>query len=77
MNLNSIQVYCNDNQTRTFISLAIAGKKSTAVQNLQHIANQLDGCLNEFKLPQFYKVSTTKTIDLIVPKLRKLYAANS
>lgn len=55
--LNSIQIYCNDNQSRTFISLSLAKIDSNAKQNLQSIVNQLDNCLQEFKLPTFYKVS--------------------
>ncbi|XP_055305183.1 U6 snRNA phosphodiesterase 1 [Sitodiplosis mosellana] len=55
INLSSIQIYCNDNQTRTFISLSFAEKNTNSTQNLQNIVNQLDSCLKEFKLPSFYK----------------------
>lgn len=60
MNLNSIKVYCNDNESRTFISLAIANVNFNATRNLQYIVNQLNGCLSEFKLPPFYEVSTIR-----------------
>ncbi|XP_031628701.1 U6 snRNA phosphodiesterase [Contarinia nasturtii] len=55
MNFNTIQIYCNDNQTRTFISLSFVDKESVAAQILEYIVNKLDNCLNEFKLPPFYK----------------------
>lgn len=58
INLCSIQIYCNDNQTRTFVSLSFAEKDTNVTQNLQYIVNQLDSCLKDFKLPCFYKVST-------------------
>lgn len=57
IHLNSIQIYCNDNQSRTFISLSLAKQHSNARENLHSIVKQLDNCLMEFKLPAFYQVS--------------------
>lgn len=57
IDLNSIEVYCNDNRTRTFLSLSFGGANTRAEHNLQNIVRRLDSCLEEFKLPPFYKVN--------------------
>lgn len=58
IDLNSIAIYCNDNRTRTFLSLSFAEANSRAEQNLQNIVRKLDSCFEEFKLPPFYKVTS-------------------
>lgn len=60
INLNSIRIYCNDNQTRTFISLSLAEMSSNTKENLQYIVQRLDNCLADFKLAPFYKVNMRK-----------------
>lgn len=57
IHLDSIKIYCNDNQSRTFISLSLAKHNPNANTNLQSIVKQLDNSLMDFKLPAFYKVS--------------------
>lgn len=66
VNLNSIEFYCNDNQSRTFIGLSNTDTKSMSLakQNLQSIVQKLDNCLEEFKLPAFYEVSTFKNSNI-------------
>lgn len=57
IHFNSIKIYCNDNQSRTFISLSIDDEPSATTQSLSFIVKQLNGCLEEFKLPPFYQVN--------------------
>lgn len=73
MNLNSIRVYCNDNETRTFISIAFANDNLNATQNLRCIVNQLNSCLSEFKLPPFYEVSTIRQKIILPQNYRKFH----
>lgn len=55
--LNTIKVYCNDNRTRTFISLAFVDVASANQRHLCDLVARLDKTLAEFKLPAFYNVS--------------------
>lgn len=59
INLSSIEIFCNDNGTRTFLSISIAEMDSTVKKSLNYITKQLDNCLAEFKLAPFYKVKST------------------
>ncbi|KAL3275219.1 hypothetical protein HHI36_019988 [Cryptolaemus montrouzieri] len=45
------RVYCNEERTRTFIGLEIKTGRDT----LRSLVKDLDKCLLEFKLPQFYE----------------------
>lgn len=57
MPLNSIRIYCNDNKTRTFISLSLNEMDSSAQRNVCEIVKRLDDCLRDFNLPPFYEVN--------------------
>lgn len=57
--LNTIEIYCNDNRTRTFLSLAFVDTESINQRHLCDIVSRLDKGLAEFKLEPFYKVSAT------------------
>lgn len=48
----SLNVYCNEERTRTFIGLQIR----TGYDSLLKLVEVLDECLVDFKLPTFYKV---------------------
>lgn len=52
---DSFKVYCNEERTRTFIGLQTV----TAFDTLMKLVNTLNGCLGEFRLPEFYKVINT------------------
>lgn len=56
LHLNSIMIYCNDNQSRTFISLSIADMPASTQQSLSFIVDKMNSCLGEFKLAPFYQV---------------------
>lgn len=45
-----LEVYCNDERTRTFL-----GIKTVDGANLEKVTNTLDECLEEFKLPKYYE----------------------
>lgn len=55
--LNTVKIYCNDNQTRTFVSLTFIETTFPVQQKLCDIVFRLDNSLGEFNLPSFYKVS--------------------
>ena len=50
LSLNKLQVYCNDDKTRTFVGL----ETTAGVQDLQRLTHGVDKCLKEYKLPPFY-----------------------
>ena len=50
LSLNKLQVYCNDDKTRTFVGL----ETTAGVQDLQRLTYGVDKCLKEYKLPPFY-----------------------
>lgn len=45
-------MYRNDDRTRTFVGLTVADDQCA---QFQQIVNQLDRCLQEFRLPDYYK----------------------
>ncbi|XP_054712226.1 U6 snRNA phosphodiesterase 1-like isoform X2 [Uloborus diversus] len=49
--LQSLDVYENEEKTRTFLGL----KAHTGFEKLEKIADKVDSCLLEFKLPTFYQ----------------------
>lgn len=55
--LSTIKIYCNENRSRTFISLAFVDAVSMNQQYVCDIVARLDQSLGEFNLPSFYKVS--------------------
>ncbi|XP_068917572.1 U6 snRNA phosphodiesterase 1 [Tenebrio molitor] len=46
-----LEIYCNEEKTRTFIGLQI----KTGYDSLLKLVQCLDNCLGEFKLPKFYE----------------------
>ncbi|KAH1002844.1 U6 snRNA phosphodiesterase 1 isoform X2 [Dendroctonus ponderosae] len=48
---DGLKVYCNEEKTRTFISLEIRCGHNTLVQ----LVDAVDRCLDDFELPTFYK----------------------
>lgn len=50
--LDNLQVYCNEERTRTFISFQVVIGNDSLTKCVQ----QLDKCLEDFRLPTFYKV---------------------
>lgn len=51
LRLRDINVYCNDERTRTFVALLLAPDDRAPVQRC---VADLDGVLREFRLPAFY-----------------------
>ncbi|XP_045462546.1 U6 snRNA phosphodiesterase [Harmonia axyridis] len=51
LTFGNLQVYCNEEKTRTFIGLEVTSAHDT----LNSIIEELDKCLSEFQLPLFYK----------------------
>lgn len=49
---DSLNVYCNEERTRTFIGVEI----KTGYDSLFNLVKIFNGCLTEFRLPEFYKV---------------------
>lgn len=56
----SLNIYCNEERTRTFVGLQIR----TGYDSLIKLVEALDSCLKEFNLPTFYKVF--KPINIIL-----------
>lgn len=50
---DTLQVYCNEERTRTFLGLCIKSGRDTLV----NIVDALNKGLTEFNLPTFYNVS--------------------
>ena len=50
LSLDKLQVYTNDDRTRTFVGL----EASAGVKDLQKLTYSVDKCLKEFNLPSFY-----------------------
>ena len=48
--LDKLQVYTNDDKTRTFVGLEATG----GVRELQKLTANVDYCFSEYKLPAFY-----------------------
>jgi len=48
--LDKLQVYTNDDKTRTFVGL----ETKMGVQQLKKLSNCVDVCFNEYRLPPFY-----------------------
>ncbi|KAF2898874.1 hypothetical protein ILUMI_07302 [Ignelater luminosus] len=48
---NTLNVYCNEERTRTFIGLDIKSGYDTLCKLVEH----LDSCMDEFNLPHFYE----------------------
>lgn len=53
MLFGGLKVYCNEEKTRTFLSLQTRCGHDTLVQ----LVDAVDRCLDDFELPTFYKVS--------------------
>ncbi|XP_022250385.1 U6 snRNA phosphodiesterase-like isoform X2 [Limulus polyphemus] len=51
VSFNSVDVYANQEETRTFIGL----KVHHGINYLKQLTERVNNCLEEFKLPQFYK----------------------
>lgn len=49
--LGSLKLYCNDEKTRTFLSLQV---EDTQTNQLKELVEKTDDCLTQFKLPKFY-----------------------
>lgn len=54
LGFESVEVYCNEEKTRTFIALKA---DFIAHRQLIDITKKIDKILEDFKLPQFYHVS--------------------
>ncbi|XP_050351668.1 U6 snRNA phosphodiesterase 1-like isoform X2 [Nymphalis io] len=52
LNFDSVEVYCNEEKTRTFIAL---GVDAISHAYLNNILKQIDSLLDDFKLPTFYE----------------------
>ena len=50
LSLDKLQVYANDDRTRTFVGL----EASVGVKELQKLTYSVDKCLREYNLPSFY-----------------------
>ena len=50
LSLDKLQVYANDDRTRTFVGL----EASAGVKDLQKLTYSVDKCLKEYNLPSFY-----------------------
>lgn len=53
LTLGNLEVFCNDNRTRTFI-----GFLAYPQDVLSECVNQLDIVLSDYDLPKYYEVST-------------------
>lgn len=53
IHMEKVNVYCNDDRTRTFVALSVAAEDCVP---MKRIVDALDRCLDEFKLPPFYQV---------------------
>lgn len=54
LNFDSVEVYCNDEETRTFVALKV---DLWSHKILYDITLKIDDILEEYKLPKFYDVS--------------------
>ncbi|XP_046968533.1 U6 snRNA phosphodiesterase 1-like isoform X2 [Vanessa cardui] len=52
LNFDSVEVYCNEENTRTFIALGVDALSHAYLNN---ILKQIDSLLDDFKLPTFYE----------------------
>nr|XP_026499150.1 U6 snRNA phosphodiesterase-like isoform X2 [Vanessa tameamea] len=52
LNFDSVEVYCNEENTRTFIALGVDALSHAYLNN---ILKQIDTLLDDFKLPTFYE----------------------
>lgn len=52
MELSDIKVYCNEDQSRTFIGITVESTNNS----LQRLSQILDELLTEYQLPTFYEV---------------------
>jgi len=50
LSLDKLQVYANDDKTRTFVGL----EATVGVKELQKLTSSVDHCFREYKLPPFY-----------------------
>lgn len=50
LSLDKLQVYTNDDKTRTFVGL----EATVGVKELQKLTTSVDYCFSEYKLPSFY-----------------------
>lgn len=64
--LNGFNVYGNDERTRTFIALQVAQGDDKRCSHLQDIVNNIDKCLQQFRLPDYYKVSIRLLFELLL-----------
>lgn len=54
LNLDTVNVYCNDDCTTTFVAIAVPDIYCAPLKSL---VEKFNNCLGEYKLPVFYKVS--------------------
>lgn len=52
LNFDSVEVYCNEEKTRTFLAL---GVDAISHEYLINIVEKIDNILGDFKLPKFYE----------------------
>lgn len=52
MTLGNLEVFCNDNSTRTFIGFLVQPQEI-----LSECVNQLDNVMSDYNLPKYYEVS--------------------
>lgn len=60
---DSVEVYCNEEKTRTFIAIKADIYSSKILAN---ITDKIDGILEDYKLPKFYKVCEYFLIHVII-----------
>lgn len=53
LNLDKINVYCNDECTTTFVGIDVSEMYSAPLKTL---VGKFNNCLGEYKLPSFYEV---------------------
>lgn len=52
MSLSSIKIYCNEDKTRTFMGITVESTNNS----LHNLTSALDKILDDYQLPNFYKV---------------------
>lgn len=62
LNFDSVEVYCNEEKTRTFLAL---GVDALCHEYLINIVEKIDNILGDFKLPKFYEVRNIIIITII------------
>ncbi|XP_068081275.1 U6 snRNA phosphodiesterase 1 [Anabrus simplex] len=80
LSFSSVNVYCNEEKTRTFVGLSVLTEKE-----LLKSVSILDNCLAEFKLPEYYEDPSfhlsvawclgdhTKEVNSVLPQLQLVF----